>query len=54
MSEQPLVSQAQLRRLLPLFSRSRGLRRMDDERMVRGMIHAIRHDLQWMASHPSD
>src|SRR5579883_807596 len=47
MSELPLLSQAQMRRLLPLFPRLRGLRRVDDRRVISGIIYVIRHGLQW-------
>ncbi len=47
MSDHPLLSQAQMRRLLPLFPRSRGLRRVDDRRVISGIILVIRHSLQW-------
>jgi len=43
----PLLSQSQMRRLLPLFPRSRGLRRVDDRRVISGIIYVIRHGLQW-------
>jgi putative transposase len=47
MSEHPFLSQAQMRRLIPLFPRSRGLRRVDDRRVISGIIYVIRHGLQW-------
>jgi len=47
MSDMPLLSQAQMRRLLLLFPRSRGLRRVDDRRVISGIIYVIRHGLQW-------
>ena len=42
-----LLSVAQMRRLAPLFPRSRGLRRADDRRVISGIIDVIRHGLQW-------
>jgi putative transposase len=47
MSDHPFLSQAQMRRLIPLFPRSRGLRRVDDRRVISGIIYVIRHGLQW-------
>ena len=47
MSDLPLLSAAQMRRLAPLFPRSRGLRRVDDRRVISGIIYVIRHGLQW-------
>jgi hypothetical protein len=42
MSDLPLLSAAQMRRLSPLFPRSRGLRRVDDRRVISGTIYVIR------------
>ena len=47
MSDLPLLSAAQMRRLAPLFPRSRGLRRVDDRRVISGIVYVIRHGLQW-------
>jgi|SRR5579871_872279 len=47
MADLPLLSTAQMRRLAPLFPRSRGLRRVDDRRVISGIIYVIRHGLQW-------
>jgi putative transposase len=47
MSDLPLLSSAQMRRLAPLFPRSRGLRRVDNRRVITGTICVIRHGLQW-------
>lgn len=47
MSDLPLLSVAQMRRLAPLFPRSRGLPRVDDRRVISGIIYVIRHGLQW-------
>ena len=36
-----------MRRIEPFFPRSRGLVRVDDRRMVGGIIYVIRNGLQW-------
>ena len=41
MSDLPLLSVAQMRRLAPLFPRPRGLRRVDDRRVISGIIYVI-------------
>ncbi len=33
--------------LQPLLPRARGLRRVDDRRVISGIIYVIRHGLQW-------
>ena len=47
MSDLVLLSRAQMRRIEPLFPRSRGLPRVDDRRVISGIIYVIRHGLQW-------
>ena len=47
MSDLMLLSSAQMRRIEPFFPRSRGLRRVDDRRVVSGIVYVIRHGLQW-------
>lgn len=47
MSNLPLLSHAQMRRIEPFFPRPRGLRRVDDRRVISGIIYVIRHGLQW-------
>ena len=42
-----LLSVAQMRRIEPLFPRSRGLPRVDDRRVISGIVYVIRHGLQW-------
>jgi putative transposase len=42
-----LLSRAQMSRIEPFFPRSRGLRRVDDRRVVSGIVYVIRHGLQW-------
>ena len=47
MSDLVLLSPTQMKRIEPFFRRSRGLRRVDDQRVVSGIIYVIRHGLQW-------
>lgn len=43
----PMLSAAQMRRLRPHFPVSRGLQRVDDRRVISGIIYVIRYGLQW-------
>jgi transposase len=47
MTDLVLLSRAQMRRIEPFFPRSRGLPRVDDRRVISGIIDVIRHGLQW-------
>ncbi len=47
MSRLPLLTEAQMRRLKPFFPISRGLRRVDDRRVISGIVYVIRNGLQW-------
>ena len=47
MSDLVLLSVAQMRRIEPFFPRSRGLPRVDDRRVISGIVYVIRHGLQW-------
>ena len=47
MSDLVLLSRAHMRRIEPFFPRSRGLVRVDDRRVVSGIIYVIRNGLQW-------
>lgn len=47
MSDLMLLSRAQMARIERFFPRSRGLRRVDDRRVVSGIVYVIRHGLQW-------
>src|SRR5690242_12496543 len=47
MSDLALLPRAQMRRIEPFFPRSRGLARVDDRRVISGIIYVIRHGLQW-------
>ena len=42
-----LLTTAQMRRLSPYFPRSRGIPRVDDRRVLSGIIYVIRHGLRW-------
>jgi transposase len=52
MSDPVLLSRAQMRRIEPFFPRSRGLARVDDRRVISGIIYVIRHGLQWKDAPP--
>ena len=47
MSDLMLRLPARMQRIEPFFPRSRGLRRVDDRRVVSGIVYVIRHGLQW-------
>ena len=47
MPDLTLLSLAQMRRIEPFFPRSRGLLRVDDRRVVSGIVYVLRHGLQW-------
>ena len=47
MSDVFLLSRAQMRRIEPFFPRSRGLPRVDDRRVVSGIVYVIRNGLMW-------
>ena len=47
MSDVTLLSPAQMRRIEPFFPRSRGLPRVDDRRVVSGIVYVIRNGLMW-------
>mgnify|MGYP001113891602 FL=1 len=42
-----LLSAAQMRRLSPHFPLSHGIPRVDNRRVLSGIIYVIRHGLQW-------
>ena len=52
MSTLPMLSEAQMRRLQPFFPISRGLRRVDDQRVISGIIYVIRYGMQWKDAPP--
>src|SRR5882724_10838645 len=47
MSDQFWLTKAQLKRLEPFFPRTRGVPRVDDRRVVSGIVRAIRNGLRW-------
>jgi transposase len=47
MADVILLSRAQMRGLKPRFRRSPGLPRVEDWRVISGIIHLIHHLLQW-------
>lgn len=52
MSGLVLLGRAQMRRIEPFFPRSRGLARVDDRRVISGIIYVIRNGLQWKDALP--
>ena len=42
-----LLSEAQMRRIEPFFPLSHGVPRVDDRRVVSGIVYVIKHGLQW-------
>jgi len=47
MSDLFLLSAAQMARISPFFPLSHGVPRVDDRRVISGIIYVIRHGLQW-------
>lgn len=47
MSRLPMLIHEQMKVLQPLLPRARGLRRVDDRRVISGIIYVIRNGLQW-------
>ena len=47
MSDYYWISEAQLKRIKPHFPRSHGKPRVDDRRVISGIVHVIRNDLRW-------
>ena len=47
MSDLPVLNGAQMERIKPFFPRSLGIPRVDDRRVISGIIYVIRHGLQW-------
>src|SRR3712207_6160968 len=53
MAEPPfLLTPAQMRRIRPHFPLSPGMPRVDDRRVIRGIIYVIRPGLQWRDAPP--
>ena len=53
MSELWLLSEAQMRRIEPYFPLSHGIPRVDDRRIVSGIIFVIRNGLRWRDASPA-
>jgi len=47
MSDLFLLSERQMARISPFFPLSHGVPRVDDQRVISGIIYVIKHGLQW-------
>ena len=47
MSQVFSLSAKQLERIKPFFPRSHGIPRVDDRKVISGIIYVIKHGLQW-------
>ena len=47
MSDHYWLSEAQIKRIKPYFPRSHGVPRVDDRRVLSGIIHVLKRGLQW-------
>ena len=47
MSQLFYLSAEQLERIKPFFPRSHGIPRVDDRKVISGLIYVIKHGLQW-------
>ncbi len=47
MIDAPLLSEAQMRQMAPYFPKSRGRPRVDDRRVLSGIVFVIRNGLRW-------
>ena len=47
MSDHFWLTEAQIERLKPYFPRSHGVPRVDDRRVLSGIIHVLKRGLQW-------
>ena len=47
MSELFLLSERQMARISPFFPLSHGVPRVDDRRVISGIVYVIKHGLQW-------
>jgi len=52
MADMSLLSERQMARISPHFALSHGVPRVDDRRMVSGIIYVIRNGLQWEDAPP--
>jgi putative transposase len=53
MTEMMLLSEAQMARISPFFPLSHGVPRVDDRRVIRGIIFVVRNSLRWRDVPPS-
>ena len=53
MGDLPLLSESQMRRIEPYFPLSRGRARVDDRRVLSGIVYVIRNGLMWRDAPPS-
>ena len=53
MSDHYWLSETQLDRLKPFFPRSHGVPRVDDRRVLSGIIHVLKRGLQWRMHRPN-
>ena len=53
MAELFWLTKAQIRRIAPYFPLSHGVPRVDDQRVISGILHVIRNGLRWCDA-PSD
>jgi transposase len=47
MTDAPMLTEVQMRRMAPYFPRSRGRPRVDDRRVLSGIVFVIRNGLRW-------
>lgn len=47
MSDYYWLTEAQIERLKPYFTRAHGVPRVDDRRVISGIIHVLKRGLQW-------
>lgn len=52
MSDLLLLSEAQMRRIEPYFPLSHGIARVDDRRVISGIVFVIRNGLRWRDAPP--
>lgn len=53
MSDLFLLSPSQMSKIEPFFPRSHGVPRVDDRRVVSGIVYVLKHGLQWRDAPPA-
>ncbi len=48
-----VLTELQLARIRPYFPRSHGIARVDDRRVISGIIYVLKHGLQWKDAPPA-